>query len=64
MREYRYFKNVYILLHKSVREKRDNVRKSKPVQEYPYFNYDVKEGGNFGPETIKTLLKNSRWLQF
>ena len=36
MREYRYFKNVYILLHKGV-----------PVQEYPYFNYDVKEGGNY-----------------
>ena len=35
MREYRYFKNVYILLHKSVREKRDNVRKSEPAKEYP-----------------------------
>ena len=47
MREYRYFKNVYILLHKSVREKKDNVRKSKPVKEFPYFNYDVKEDGKY-----------------
>ena len=35
MREYRYFKNVYISLHKSVHEKRDNVRKSEPAKEYP-----------------------------
>ena len=35
MREYRYFKNVYISLHKSVREKGDNVRKSEPSKEYP-----------------------------
>ena len=31
MREYQYFKNVYISLHKSVGEKRDNVRKSEPA---------------------------------